>query len=227
MKRISLLAVLLLFTVGCQKQMSGVKSGFRPIGEFGQNLIDYFSGNTPLEAAKGMESQYFPDERREGVVKLANREFGRKEPYTTRYAQLAKLDSDHLVRATAIRSLNRARETKFSELYISSLDDKSEVVRLEACKALANMPDEKAAPRLLQILNDSAEQRDVRIAAADALRHYPQINIARALVNVLGEREFGVAWQARNSLHTLTGQEFEYNEAAWLQYLTSNEKPFI
>lgn len=227
MKRISLLAVLVL-AGGCQQQQKDrFSTGVSQFGEFSQNLVDYFTGDTALNAAKNMESKYFADERREGIIRLANRKYGRQEPYTTRYAQIAQLDSDYLVRATAVRSLNRARDTKQSGLYIGALSDKHELVRLEACKALSNMPDVNAVPKLLVILNDGAENRDVRIAAADALRHYPQIDVARSLVNVLGEREFGIAWQARNSLHTLTGKEYTYDEAAWLQYLTSSEKPFI
>ena len=70
------------------------------------------------------------------------------------------------------------------------------------------------------------EDQDVRIAAADALRHYRTLDVARTLVNQLGDRQFGVAWQANRSLIAITGQDFEYDQVQWLQYLTGPDKPF-
>jgi len=42
---------------------------------------------------------------------------------------------------------------------------------LEACKALGHMATDDAIDPLLRILNRFDEDKDVRIAAADALRH--------------------------------------------------------
>jgi hypothetical protein len=205
--------VILLFSAGCQT-------------EFGRHLSGYFSGNTPLKAAQKIEDHYAPDERRDGINRLSDRDFGRRQPYTTRYQQLAQLDSDWLVRATAIRALNRSRDATATPIFIKALADENEVVRVEAAKALSNLPDEKAAPALVAIVTNAGETRDVRICAADALRHYHNLQVARALAAQLSIREFGLAWQARRSLVTLTGQDLRYDEAAWLQYLTGPEKPF-
>ena len=93
-----------------------------------------------------------------------------------------------------------------------------------------------------------AETMDVRIAAADALRRYHDLKnghapgmpaptedatlelsapiVARSLASHLNDLDFGVAWQSRKSLITLTGQDFRYDEAAWLAYLAGPAKPF-
>jgi hypothetical protein len=76
------------------------------------------------------------------------------------------------------------------------------------------------------VVSNAEEDRDVRIAAAAALNHYRKIEVARALTARLGERDFSVAWQARNSLRRLTGKDFRYNEARWLEYLSGPDKPF-
>ena len=104
-----LLLLPMLASAGCQAA--------RGVGEFGQNVVDYFTGNTPIKSVALMEDKYFPDERRNGINRLASRDFGRREPYTERYRQIAQYDSDWLVRATAIRSLNRARDNLLQQRF--------------------------------------------------------------------------------------------------------------
>jgi hypothetical protein len=210
--------LLTFFCVGC--------SHLGAAGEFGDRLVAAATGDTPIAAVKKMENQYSPDERRVGINKLAERSWGLREPYTNRYQQIAQFDSDWLVRATAIRALNRARDASATPIFIKALSDPNETIRVEAAKALANIPDPAAVPMLVKIVANADESRDVRIWAADALRHYRTIEVARTLAGQLDKREFGVAWQSRKSLVVLTNNDFRYDEVAWLKYLTSTEKPF-
>jgi hypothetical protein len=182
-------------------------------------------GETPTWALKKMEDPHFPDERREGINYLADQDFGKRPPWTTRYKQIAQDDFDYTVRASAVRALNRARDRSATDVFIKALSDRNDLVRLEAAKALANVPDPKAIDPLTKIVTSPVEGRDLRIAAADALRHYRDIGVARSLVNVLNGKDFGVAWQARHSLRTLTGKDLKYDERAWLVYLTQ-QNPF-
>lgn len=190
---------------------------------FPRRVSDFFSGKTATNAAILMESAS-ADQRREGVNDLVDRSFGKQAPYTDRYAQLAQFDSDPSVRATAMRALNRSREGAI-DVYIEGLTDDSPLVRLEAAKALSNVPDEKAIQPLLKALNSQTEETDIRIAVADALRHYRSLEVARSLVNALNDRDFSIAWQSRQSLRFMTGNDKRYDQSAWLQYLTSDQKP--
>lgn len=205
--------------VGCQQMEKA--------GDFAKRLGDFMTGNTPIAAAKTMEDQYFPDERRTGIVKLSNDPGGRTPLYTERYRQIAQFDSDWLVRATAIRALNRSRDASATPIFIKALADQNEIVRVEACKALGNLPDPNAAQPLTRLVGNPEEPRDVRIWAAHALRHYQNLDVARILANQLRGRDFSVAWQARKSLVSLTGKDMQYDEPAWLQYLSSTERPFV
>ena len=131
----------------------------------------------------------------------------------------------------ALRALNVSRDPSATPLFVAGLGDDAEAVRLESAKALANVPDPAAVPALLRLLDgrrpaviegrptEVAEDRDVRVAAADALRRYPTIDVEHALVNVLTSPDFGLAWQARRSLVALTGTDLYYDQAAWLKYL--------
>jgi len=200
-------------------------AGCESLSDFDQRLSNAVTGHTPRAAAVQMEDPYFPDERRIGINRLAAFPFGRQPPYTTRYQQIAQSDPDWLVRATAIRALNRSRWRPATPLFIKALDDTNAHVQLEAAKALGNIPDSNAVPSLLRLVNDGTEDRDVRIAAADALRHFKTVEVARTLANQLGGREFGVAWQSLRSLEVMTGRDLHYDESAWLNYITGPEKP--
>ena len=200
---------------------------------------DAFNNVTPEQASQLMEKQDSADARREGIAALATRwTFTHRPPYTTRFQQIAQHDPDYIVRAMAIRALNISRDQSATKIFIAGLDAPEEAIRLESAKALANVPDTDAIPGLLARLQGTRmtmaeghemqvpESKDVRIAAADALRRYRTLDVARTLVGYLNEADFGVAWQSRQSLITLTGQDLSYDENAWLQFLVGPNRPF-
>jgi hypothetical protein len=189
------------------------------------NGLKHLSGERPSQAARMMEDASSADNRREGINKLLEYDFTKRDPYTRRYRQIAQYDSDPIVRATAIRALNRARDAQATPIFIAALNDKNDLIRLEAAKALANVPDVAAADPLLQLLNKADENRDVRIAAADALKHYRTLVVARALAASLADRDFAVAWQSRKSLKYLFSRDFGYDQAAWLAYVAGPDSP--
>ena len=190
-----------------------------------RDLNDRLQGRTPGRYARLMEDANRADNRRIGINGLVRHEFAQRDPYTTRYRQIAQSDADPLVRATAIRALNRARDAGSTDLYTKALADADPLVRLEGAKALFNMPDPAATDALLMRLNDPEENKDVRIAAAAALKFYPRPEVARALVGVLPAREFAIAWEARRSLRRITGVDYAYDDAAWLEYISGPDKP--
>jgi hypothetical protein len=186
----------------------------------------WISGDSPFNAAKALIDPREPDKRRKAVIYLSKREWGREKPYIDYYVDMAKSDPEYLVRAIALRALNRSRDAEQSALYIKSLDDKNEFVRLEAAKALANMPAEKAYEPLTAHLKDINENIDVRIACADALRNYHKKEAALALVSQLKDRNFSIVWQARWALKLMTGRDFNYNATQWLDFLSATDNPF-
>ncbi|MDB5290721.1 MAG: hypothetical protein JWL69_1962 [Phycisphaerales bacterium] len=187
--------------------------------------IAFFNGDTPSLAARRMEDAASADNRRSGMVKLADDGFTKIESFKARCRQLALYDKDPTVRATAIRTSNRARDSKAAPVFTKALDDRNEWVRLEAAKALANVPDMGAIEPLIRTFNNREESRDVRVAAADALKHYRSLQVVRALTGSLNDREFAIAWQSRKSLKYITSHDYGYDERAWLAYFTGPEKP--
>ena len=223
------------YRVGNEKRGTTVYSalGMGPLSGLGylflelpRQLIAFGSGDRPARAVRLMQNDNSPDARRRGINDLLRWDFAQDGPYVRRYRQIARNDADPHVRATAVRALSRARDADARPIFVAALSDASELVRLEAAKALVNLPDPAAAPALVAMVTNAAEDRDVRIAAADALRHHKTIEAARALVPRLSERDFSVAWQARRSLRHLTGRDFRYDESAWLDYIAGPDKPF-
>ena len=189
-------------------------------------LYRFTNGDSPLKAAAQMEDASSPDRRREGMMELARNRFARKDPYTKRYAQIGANDAEYHVRAAAIRALNYSRSRSASALFVSGLDAPDAPVRLESAKALANVPAEAAIPKLIAHLQKD-DDKDVRIACADALRNFKTLDVARSLSATMSDRDFAVAWQARRSLVLMTGRDFRYDEGAWLEFLSKGDQSFL
>ncbi len=182
-------------------------------------------GQTSLAAARSMEDSASAENRRIGVLKLTEFPYARTGDYVKRYEQIYDHDDDALVRAAALRALNRSRDIGAVDRFIAGLGDTDAFVRLEAAKGLANVPSEKAVRSLIGHL-ETDDNKDVRIAVADALRTQHTLEVARALINVLQDREFGVAWQARRSLVIMTGRDLNFDESQWLNYFNAEQHPF-
>jgi hypothetical protein len=207
------------------KQPTGVWGAIVYMWNTPGRLVGYYSGETPLAAAQDLFDASDPDRRLAGLIYLSKRDWGREGNYLSVYGHMAASDPDELVRAMAVRVLNRSRDHGAVPVLLGALEDKSTLVRVEAGKALANIPDERAVAPLQKHLGDATEDRDVRIACADALREYKALAVAQTLIRQLRDREFAVAWQARRSLRFMLGKDFEYDQAGWLGYLTGAQRP--
>jgi len=206
--------------------MRGVGAVFGELFEVPRRSMQYASGDTPGRAARMMRDKQSADNRRMGINDLMRFDYAIKSRYTAAaFEAMARTDEDPTVRAAALRACNRCRDRAATPVFIKALADKSEWVRLEGAKGLANVPDAEAATPLMRAATNPEESPDVRIAAADALKYYRTPEVARSLCTMLGDSDFGVAWQARRSLVYLTGRNFGYDQGAWLGYFAGPGKP--
>ena len=197
--------------------LGAVESGFGGIAA-ALDAVGLKPGPTPGDYARLVVTEgKTPDARVRGINGLAAREFGREGPYTDAYAVLAENAAEPLVRATAVRALNRSRSAGHADLFVRLLDDEATGVRLEAAKALVNVPAEGGAGPLLARAADADEDLDVRMAAVSALRHHDAPEVRERLAALLGGDEFSLAFQARVALAAMVGQDRGYDPAAYLQ----------
>jgi hypothetical protein len=195
--------------------------------DFSMQEIRILEGDTPSKAVRMTIDSSSADNRRQGVYKLVEYDFAHKPPYTTRYEQMAQSDPDATVRAAAMRACNRSRDRNATKVFIGTLADPKETdaVRLEAAKGLCNLPDPAAVGVLLGVANSRDANRDLRVASVDGLKYYRSMEVGRALGNLLADRDFAVAWQARRSLVYMTHRDFKMDQGAWLGFIAGPEKP--
>ena len=203
-------------------QLEGlVALGAGAMGQFGlsfKETVAKLSGKTPpsLRYAQVLNNpDASPDEIHVALLGLAEYEYGRKPPYTDAYMQFAKSSPHALVRAAAIRALNTSRHEPATAIFTAALTDADFKVRLEAAKALANVPDRAAVQPLITVATSAEENVDVRVAAVDALKHYDAVEPRRVLVRLLESDDFTIVWQARRSLVTATGEDHGFDMNAW------------
>jgi hypothetical protein len=188
-----------------------------PIG----NFFDYITHDNAEYAAKKMANKNSPDQQREGMLRLTDFEFARHGVYVEGYAIEARSAPDFTVRAAGIRALNRCRAKGYTSLFLDALASDEPLIQLEAADALGNIPDPQSVHALVARLQDGTVNVDVRVSCAEALRNFHTSESMNALVSVLDDTNFGVAWQARQSLELLTGQDFRYDSKLWLNYISA------
>lgn len=154
------------------------------------------------------------DRRREGILLVSNHAWGREGKYAAYYALLAINDPSPLVRAACVRALGKVNDPTYVPQLARAMDDASSVVRLDAAVVLADL----TGPAAMEPLRKHAmkdESVDVRMACLKALRHYRDPQVTDVLLQCLGESDFGLRYEARQSLIALTGMDKGYEPADW------------
>jgi len=206
------IAGLFLVAGGCGVDLAGG-------GDLNQeSILTVVSPPSPAEAAAWAADPYDSDKRLRGMALLANAPFGGEAPYLRVYEQRLT-DEDANVRATAVRAISLHGGPEHVPALIERLHDESTTVRQAAAYALQRLHNPVAVDPLLTA-TDPANEPDaaVRAAAAIALGQYAQPRVVQGLIAALRDRRLTVNHAARKSLQVLTGQDFGYRIAAWLEW---------
>jgi hypothetical protein len=194
----------------------------------GEFLGDAFGGvmsPDPSEIAPEAFNVYDPDRRRNSVALLSNASWGGEKPYLKTYRLLVD-DPDPTVRAASIAALGTHGTTSDVPAITRYLrSDRNKIVRWEAAKALQKIHDDQAIAALLSAGRED-EDKDVRMAAINALGQYPQRRVFDGLVGALDDPDFGVAREAEQALRTLTGKDFGDRPGPWWQWAEASEQIF-
>jgi hypothetical protein len=181
-------------------------------------VLGIFAPPSPTEAVVWASDPYDAGKRQRGILILASAPWGGEPAYVEMYVFAAK-DGDPAVRAAALRALSEHATLEQAPLLIAAMSDPDALVRREAARALQRVHTDRAVPVLVRALDEQTEpDADVRATAARALGQYPTASVVQALISALNDRRLSVNESARQSLRILTGQDFRYDVAAWVEW---------
>jgi hypothetical protein len=214
---------------------AGCELNLRPGAE---SIFEAFdTQRSPAELAAMSIDPYDANNRYMGTLGLANMPFAGEPLYIRLFVDNIG-DADPAVRGAAARGLANHGEPSHAPLLVTALGDRDRGVRLEAARGLQRLHNPAAVDALLVAMREPTVSRDGRMAmqgeqeaevraeAAFALGQYPQHRVLQALIGGLDDSDLAVNRSALASLRTLTGQDFGYDRAAWLEWLSRNRNPF-
>lgn len=184
------------------------------------------------------------DLRREAVVEIAVSDLRGQDWAIKGFIAIALLESDSQARCVAIRALGESRDARAVTTLLRILNHDEEppaevrppddLARWDATAALARLSADSAVPddaraatrdTLLRLTAD--DSRHVRIAAARGLGYFPDLDVLKALIELLRDEDFAVAHESESALVRLTGVTREADASAWERWLEAQSSdPF-
>lgn len=186
-----------------------------------------------------------PDERRQGVIGLAQSRDAASDWAMRVYDTVARTDTDPMVRCAAIRAMTAwagsPQVPTALKLLRSDAGKAADVrpapgpVRWEAAKLLeavareGGYEDAQREEIVATLLDRAAKDQDrlVRLTVIEMLGYFPQQPVPAALVDVIElEDDFALQHAAENALVTLTGVTHHHDADAWRKWLAETPNPF-
>ncbi len=199
------------------------------------------SSDEYLSVARESES---PDERRRGVIGLADGPDRTSDWAVKVFDTIARTDTDAMVRCAALRALRPTADDDVVPLLLRLLRTQDE--RFDDMRP-APAPVRWAAARLLFIVvHDQAfaesresdivktllerlgRERDhnVRLTIIDTLGFIAAEPVVGALIDVLADEDFAIKHAAELALASLTGVTHGHAPDAWREWLAQTQDPF-
>ncbi len=201
------------------------------------SILQLAQGPTPTQAVEWALDKYDPNNRYRGTMYLATKPWGGGPEYLQLYVD-AIADDDAGVRSAGVRGLALHGGPEHVPLIIETLKDPDTIVRIDSARALQRIHSPLAIePLLIAIQEVRVEQTEperveveeselVRAEAADALGQYAEPRVVDALIAILSDSNLGVNDATRRSLRTLTGQDFDLDISAWVDWVRGNDDLF-
>ncbi|SMP50267.1 HEAT repeat-containing protein [Neorhodopirellula lusitana] len=167
-------------------------------------------------------------ERREELMSLAesmpNLPADRQQYWSGHLKQIFENDESAEMRRLAILAAGKTNNAEMLKLVEKGLDDDNLKVRMEACRALGNRPEDEAA-RLLASTVGKSQDQDVRHAAITALAKHPGKIASDSLKLALQDRDPATQNLVIGSLRQSTGQDYGTDPETWIAALDGKDVP--
>lgn len=183
------------------------------------------------------------DRRREAVNRLAKTRSATTDWAFDTLDVIARTDRSESVRCAAVRSFRRFSDERPVPTLLALMNQSANAdrvrpvsprLRWECVNGLAELDtrgcvSDEVAPEVVDALVvalSDTEDRNVCIAAAEALSGYCDRQGLDALIAGLRTNDFGVAYACELSLIRLTGQTHSYRPDRWTEWLRTVDDPF-
>jgi HEAT repeat protein len=229
-KRAGCALLALLVIAGCSHNRTG---GWTEGGRF-KSSKDYLKMALEAQCA---------DDRREGVVGLAAGRDAASDWAVKVFDTIARTDTDAMVRCEAVKALRASAGPQHVPTLLKLLSSAGGGVegvrpapgrvRWEAAKLLKliietqGIEDSQRDETVHVLLDNVAkdDDRNVRLAAIEALAHLPQRPVVVALIDALETEDYAIKHTAERSLVVLTGATNNCDAEAWRKWLAGKENP--
>lgn len=202
----------------------------------GEGLLSMLNTKpTPAEVVKDAQDPYDADKRYRGTLLLATADFATEPLYLELFVQNLG-DPDASVRAAACKALSRNGGPAHLPLLVKALGDPDAGVRVEAARAMQRIHGPEAVQPLIAAVREpnpgdpnysvAEDLPELRAEAALALGQYQEPRVMQALIASLNDSRLAVNRNALVSLRTMTGQDFGFAPAPWVEWANSTRSPF-
>lgn len=191
------------------------------------SVLTLFAPPSPAEAAAMAVNEFSADDRQLGTLLLANAPWGASDVYVRLY-RLNLDDEDASVRTAAARAIGLHGVPDDAPRIADMLtNDPDRLVRWEAARTLQRLHNRSVIAAIVRATDGRNEPEViVREAAATALGQYAEQRVLDALILALDDPDLTVNAAARESLRTLTGEDFGYPPRPWVDFVRGNPRPF-
>lgn len=218
---------IVLVLAGCISGCDGAKTRWQESRRSPQQWLD-----VALESRQA-------DERRKAVDALASGRAATEEWAVKAFDSIARTDVDSMVRVAALRGLRRSMSAATVPTLVKLLTPGTPPadarpapgpVRWEAMQLLrdigrdGNVPADRQSA-VAEVLVQRAERdpdRNVRIAAVEAMGDYRETRVTQALLAALKDRDFAMQSAAEGSLRRITGESHAYDAEEWSTALSKS-----
>jgi len=191
-----------------------------------KSILAVAQGPTPTQAAAWALDEYDPNNRYRGTMYLATKPWGGGPEYMQLYVDAIN-DEDAGVRSAGVRGLALHGGPQHAPLIIETLKDPDTIVRLDSARALQRIHSPLAVGPLIEAMQQATEDSElVRAESAEALGQYAEPRVVDALIASLTDTNMAVNNATRRALRTLTGQDFELDISAWVDWARGNPNLF-
>lgn len=216
-RRLNIIRILLLLiAIGTVHQFSGCSEG--PLWRSGK--YSPWVRNKWAEEEKIADTLFTRKNRMETVVQNAvNGPLNVQEEAAQALSDIVFRDKVLLMRLHAVRLIGQLRSSPSAEeTLIKASKDNDRDIRLAAIESWKTLGTDAAVPQLQEIIGSDTDI-DVRLAATEALGHFPGRASVGALSLSLNDRNPALQVRATESLRRVTGEPLGRNVVAWQQYV--------